>query len=84
MSEDMSELARRIRDLEAEERTLSSRRAHLQDRIDFLRSGGGGPAEDAQATLDDLMRRERELSERRRELHAEIETVRAELIRARR
>jgi chromosome segregation ATPase len=83
MSEGMSEPAHRIRELEAEERSLSARRARLQNRIDFLRSGGGGPLDEVAGTLDALVDEEREVSTRRRALHAEIETVRAELIRAR-
>lgn len=78
----MSELAHRIRDLEAEERSLSARRARLQNRIDFLRSGGGRTVEEPDA-LADLQRQEREVSSRRREVHAEIEVARAELIRTR-
>jgi hypothetical protein len=79
----MSELARRIRDLEAEERSLSARRARLQNRIDFLRSGGGGPLDEVADTLDDLVLQEREVSTRRRELHAEIEASRVALLRER-
>lgn len=79
----MSELASRIRDLEAEERSLSARRARLQNRIDFLRSGGGGPLDEVADTLDDLVLQEREVSTRRRELHAEIEAARVELLRER-
>jgi chromosome segregation ATPase len=78
----MSELARRIRDLEAEERSLSARRARLQNRIDFLRSGGG-PLDEVADTLDDLVLQEREVSTRRRELHAEIEASRVALLRER-
>ena len=79
----MSELASRIRDLEAEERSLSARRARLQNRIDFLRSGGGGSAGEVADTLEDLVTEEREVSTRRRALHAEIDAVRAELLRGR-
>jgi hypothetical protein len=81
--EEVSELASRIRDLEAEERALSARRARLHNRIDFVRSGGGGPADEVAETLDRLVHEERELSTRRRELHAEIAAVRTELIHSR-
>lgn len=78
----MSELGSRIRNLEAEERSLSARRARLQNRIDFLR-GGGGPLDEIQDTLDDLVREEREVSTRRRAVHAQIDAVRVELLRSR-
>jgi hypothetical protein len=69
--------------LAAEERSLSARRRRVQDRIDFLRSGGRGPEEDVAEELAGLERRERELSEQRRALHEKIELARAELIRRR-
>jgi len=65
--------------LEAEERTLSARRTRLQDRIDFLRGGGGGPVEESAELIADLQRQEREVSEQRLELHERIEIARAEL-----
>ena len=71
----MKELQR----LEAEERTLSARRTRLQDRIDFLRGGGGGPVEESAELIADLQRQEREVSEQRLELHERIEIARAEL-----
>ncbi len=74
---------RRLERLTAEERSLSAQRRRLQDRIDFLRSGGRGPDDDVTELLDELLRRERELSERRRELHEEIELARVELLRRR-
>jgi predicted nucleic acid-binding Zn-ribbon protein len=73
--------ARRLEKLLAEERALSARRTRLQDRIDFLRGGGGGPGEDVTELIEDLLRQEREVSEQRRELHERIEVTRAELLR---
>ena len=67
----------------AEERALSARRTRLQDRIDFLRGGGGGPNEDVAGLIDDLLRQEREVSEQRRDVHERIEIARAELLRQR-
>lgn len=58
--------------LEAEERSLSTRRARLQDRIDFLRAGGGGPLDEQAELIADLERQERELSDQRSELHERI------------
>jgi hypothetical protein len=51
--------------VEEEERTVSSERRRLHDRID---NWGG---------TDELIERERELSRRRRELHARIDELRA-------
>jgi chromosome segregation ATPase len=65
--------------LNAQERSLSARRARLQDRIDFLRAGGGGPEADVSELIADLQRKERELSEQRRELHVQIELARTRL-----
>jgi hypothetical protein len=78
--EEVSEIAIRIRDLEAEERALSARRARLHNRIDFLRSGGGGPADEEAETLERLVREEREVSTRRRQLHVQIAVARTELL----
>jgi predicted nucleic acid-binding Zn-ribbon protein len=73
------ERAKELERLEAEERTLSARRTRLQDRIDFLRGGGGGPVEESAELIADLQRQEREVSEQRLELHERIEIARAEL-----
>ena len=72
-----NELAR----LNAEERMLSSRRTRLQDRIDFLRAGGGGPEADVSELIAELERQERELSRQRLELHERIEVARTRLTR---
>ena len=69
--------------LEKEERSLSARRIKLQDRIDFLRSGGGGPPEEVADRIAALVEEERELSRRRRELHDQIEVARAKARRSR-
>jgi len=60
--------------LEAEEQSLSRQRARLQDRIDFIRSGGSGLSSAAQVEeqLRRLLDKERALSERRSELHTKI------------
>jgi hypothetical protein len=63
--------------LNAEERSLSALRARLQDRIDFLRGGGGGPVDENAELIADLERQEREASQRRRELHERIEVAQA-------
>jgi hypothetical protein len=69
--------------LRKEERSLSARRSRLHDRIDFLRTGGGGTnADETARTLADLERQEREVSERRLELHEQIELLSAEAPRA--
>ena len=60
--------------LQAEERSLSLKRSRLQDRIDFIRGGGSGSANAAQAEeqLRVLLEKERELSERRSDVHSQI------------
>lgn len=64
--------------LRKEERSLSARRTRLHNRIDFLRAGGGHPAQDADL-IADLERQERELSQQRRDLHERIELASAKL-----
>jgi chromosome segregation ATPase len=54
--------------LEEEERSVSSRRRKLHERIAMFPDAGG-----------DLEGRERELSQERRELHARIDNLREEL-----
>ena len=60
--------------LQADERSLSRQRTRLQDRIDFIRSGGGGSASVSQVEqqLRALLVKERALSERRSALHSQI------------
>ena len=77
----VNEHVRQLEKLTAEERALSVRRTRLQDRIDFLRGGGGGPREDVTELIEDLLRQEHEVSEQRRELHERIEIARTELLR---
>jgi hypothetical protein len=55
----------------------------LQNRIEFLRSGGGGPLDDVADRIAELVEEERELSRRRRELHDHIELARASARRSR-
>ncbi len=77
----VNEHVRQLEKLTAEERALSVRRSRLQDRIDFLRGGGGGPGEDVTELIEELLRQERDVSEQRRELHERIEIARTELLR---
>ena len=55
-----------LRELEAEERSVSLRRQQLHERVALFPDASG-----------ELERRERELSAQRRELHARIDTLRA-------
>jgi hypothetical protein len=59
-----------------EERALSARRTRIQNRLDFLRAGGGGPGAEVEEQIAELERQEREVSEQRRELHQRIELAR--------
>ncbi len=68
--------------LRKEERSLSARRTRLHNRIDFLRSGGGGDSAEAAEQLADLERQERELSDERLALHERIEAAEAKLSRS--
>jgi hypothetical protein len=74
---------RSLAQLNKEERSLSARRVRLQNRIDFLRSGGRGPVEGVADEIAELVEEERELSRRRRELHDHIEVARATARRSR-
>jgi len=65
-----------LADLQKQERTLSTRRTQLHNRIEFLRGGGGG--EDA-SLIEDLERQEQELSRQRSELHQRIERASEQL-----
>jgi len=68
--------------LNDEERSLSTRRTRVQDRIDFLRAGGGTSGDESAVMIEELEREERELSQQRRELHEQIATLRWELRRS--
>ena len=70
--------ARLLARLESEERSVSSRRRRLHDRLDFMRGGGAVPSADEEQ-LRKLEEEEREVSARRRELHVEIDALRARL-----
>ena len=72
----------RLAQLRKDERSLSARRTRLQNRIDFLRSGGGGDSPESAELLADLERQERELSDERRALHERIEAAEAKLSRS--
>jgi hypothetical protein len=71
--------ARQLADLEIEERTVSSRRRRVQDRLDFMRSGAAVPSPDHEEKLRSLEEEERELSTRRRDLHLQIDALRVKL-----
>ena len=73
-----SELNSLRRRLEQHERTVSRRRASMHNRIDFVRSGGGFGNPEAEGQLEDLQRREQEITEERRQLHEQIDALRAE------
>jgi cell division protein FtsB len=68
--------------LRKEERSLSARRTRLHNRIDFLRSGGGGDPALAADQIAELERQEREISQQRREVHERIEVASAKLARS--
>ena len=63
-----------LAELQSQEQSLSRQRTRLQDRIDYVRSGGGGLASAAQVEeqLRVLLEKERALSTRRSALHAQI------------
>lgn len=63
VTDDTDQLRRRLRELEAEEREVSTQRAKLHERL----SSFDNPVADKQ---------EKELSARRRELHDEIDRLR--------
>jgi hypothetical protein len=69
----------RLAQLRKEERSLSARRTRLHNRIDFLRSGGGGDSAETAELLADLEGQERELSDERQALHERIEAAEAKL-----
>jgi len=61
-----------------EERSASTRRRRLHEKIDFLR-GTGVDEPQAKERLDALEQEERTVSDRRRALHAQIDALRSEL-----
>jgi hypothetical protein len=81
--ETSSERPPSLAQLNKQERSLSARRVRVQNRIDFLRSGGGGPPSEVADLIAQLEEEERELSRRRRELHDHIELARAQARRSR-
>ena len=83
MENGSGELPRSLALLNKQERSLSARRVRLQNRIDFLRSGGRGPVEQVADQIAELEREERELSRLRRELHDHIELAREKARRSR-
>ena len=83
MENGSGERPRSLAQLNKEERSLSARRVRLQNRIDFLRSGGRGAVHEVAEEIAELVEEERELSRRRRELHDHIEVARARARRSR-
>lgn len=71
--------ARRLAQLEIEERTVSSKRRRLHNRLDFMRGGAAVQSADHEEQLHKLEEEEREISARRRELHVEIDALRVRL-----
>jgi hypothetical protein len=80
---DAGEHPRTLAQLNNEERSLSAQRVRLQNRIDFLRSGGRGRTAEVADEIAELVEDEREVSRRRRELHDRIEVARARARRSR-
>ena len=79
MATSASDDAKRLALLEREERVASAKRRRLQDRIDFMRSGGDTGSTSEKERLRLLLEEERELSERRRQLHIEIDALRIQI-----
>jgi hypothetical protein len=73
----MSEQEGDLASLEQEERRLSAKRRWLQERMDFLRAGGGGFTEHTNQQLEQLRDVEKATSRQRRELHHRIDDMRA-------
>ena len=71
--------ARLLAQLEIEERTVSSKRRRLHDRLDFMRSGAAVSSADHAEQLLKLEEEERGVSARRRELHFQIDALRVQL-----
>ena len=83
MENGSGEFPRSLAQLNKQERSLSARRVRLQNRIDFLRSGGAGPVDKVADQLAELVEEEREVSRQRREMHDHIELARAQARRSR-
>ena len=78
-----AELETLLRRLEREERSVSTRRNTLHNRINFLRAGGFASNDPALESLDELQSAEVAISQHRLELHAQIDALRAERTRRR-
>jgi hypothetical protein len=78
-----AELRSLMRRLEREERSVSTRRNTLHNRIDFVRAGGYASTDPEHESLAELQATEVELSEHRLVLHAQIDALRAERSRRR-
>lgn len=84
--DDLTTLSERdLRDLineaTAEERRVSDRRNNLQDRLDFLRAGGGATTSASGTLLDKLTADEQRVSDERKALHVLIDRLHAERMR---
>ena len=73
-----SELAALIRAADAEERRISDRRNNLQDRLDFLRAGGGTQTSGSDALFEKLVADEQRVSDERKAIHEQIDRLHAE------
>lgn len=71
-------LAELLDDAQAEERRVSDRRSKLQDRLDFLRSGGGAATTGAGSLFEKLTADEERVSEERKAIHVLIDRLHAE------
>ena len=78
-----AEVARLLRRLEGDEKSLSRRRSVLHDRIDFVGNGVTSEIYAAADQLEALRQRERKIAEERRLLHDRIDSLRAEQSRRR-
>lgn len=75
------ELSDLLKEATAEERRVSDRRNNLQDRLDFLRAGGGSTTSASSSLFEKLVADEERVSEERRQMHRTIDRLNAERMR---
>lgn len=73
-----AELAALIDEAVAAERRVSARRNNLQDRLDFLRSGGGSATTASGHLLEKLAADEQRVSDERKAIHRLIDRLNGE------